>query len=424
MAPPTDSECQLATETTSLLRPGPPDVTDAANASPSHTHVEEERTIIADQLSPANLAIILSTAWFGIFLGAADSTIIATLTAPISSAFDSLSLLSWLATAYLISTAACQPILGRLTDIFGRGPGLVFSNLVFAAGNLLCALANSQWAMIAGRVVAGIGGGGLVSIATFLNSDLVPLRRRGLVGGIATLWFGCGCMLGSVMGGFLHDNTEMGWRLAFLVQVPPSLVSALMVHLVVKVPPKQSEKSCISRIDFLGAILVASSMVFFVLGLNSGGNIVPWTHPFPPTMLTLSVIMFAAFLWWEGRALIPIIPVTLLRDPTLGILRVQFVCVHGGTHWHILHPFILGGIGQLRYGCWSDDIAISPGDNCWRFGIWVCDSSNGKLCSNRGVRRRMFGSWRGHVHPSGQGHVNVVYRAGVLDCRCGLHGYI
>ncbi len=80
--------------------------------------------------------------------------------APISSEFKSLSLLSWLATSYLIANAACQPLSGRLTDIFGRGPGLLFSNLAFAAGNLVCGLAKDEYTIIIGRVVAGIGEAG------------------------------------------------------------------------------------------------------------------------------------------------------------------------------------------------------------------------------------------------------------------------
>lgn len=82
-------------------------------------------------MSFIKLALIMSTAWFGVFLGAADSTIVAALSAPISGEFDSLRLFSWIATAYIISNAACQPISGRLTDIFGRGPGPVLAMSCF-----------------------------------------------------------------------------------------------------------------------------------------------------------------------------------------------------------------------------------------------------------------------------------------------------
>ncbi|KAG6272176.1 hypothetical protein E4U48_003253 [Claviceps purpurea] len=303
-----------ASESTSLLRPEPDQPPNGVAAAAA---VAEEQTVFYKEESFGKLALIMGTTWIGVFLGAVDSTIIATLSAPIASEFKSLRLLSWLATAYLISNAACQPISGRLTDIFGRGPGLVFSNVVFAAGNLICGLAQDEKTMIFGRVVAGIGGGGLMSISTFVGSDLVPLRSRGIVQGIGNICYGSGAMMGGLFGGLVNDHTALGWRLAFLVQVPPVLLSAVAVHFLVKVPPKQSDKSYLARIDFMGVFLTSSFLTLLLLGLNSGGNQVPWTHPLPLTTIPLSIVLFVVFLWWEGRARQPIIPVRLLMSRTV-----------------------------------------------------------------------------------------------------------
>lgn len=277
----------------------------------------EEQVIIAQEVTGLKLWTILGTCWIGVFLGAIDSSIIATLSAPISSEFQSLSLLPWLATAYLISNAACQPISGRLTDIFGRGPGLVFSNIFFAAGNLICGLAGSAEVMILGRVVAGIGGGGLMTISTFLGTDLVPLRNRGIIQGVGNICYGAGAMLGGVFGGLVNDNSSWGWRLAFLVQVPPVLVSAVLVAYLVRIPPKISEKSYLSRIDFTGALSLVSFLVLLLLGLNAGGNLVPWNHPLPLTALPLSLASLVFFIIWESRSAQPIIPVRLLFNRTV-----------------------------------------------------------------------------------------------------------
>ncbi|GKU12332.1 unnamed protein product [Fusarium langsethiae] len=281
------------------------------------SHGDGETTVIVEEPPLGRLILIMATAWFGIFLGALDSTIIATLSGPISSEFSSLSLLSWLATAYLISNAACQPIAGRLTDIFGRRSGLMLSNLLFALGNLVCGVATDHYTMITGRVIAGFGGGGMISIATFLTSDLTPLRKRGIMQGIANLWFGAGAMLGAVIGGLFHDHTEFGWRLAFLVQVPPALLLIPVIGLLVKVPPKVSEKTYLARIDFLGVLLTSSFLVLLLLGLNAGGNTVPWSHPLPLTTIPLSIVCFAGFIWWESKVKHPIIPVGLLRDRSI-----------------------------------------------------------------------------------------------------------
>ena len=139
-----------------------------------------------------------------------DTTIVATLTGSISSDFSSLSLLSWLATGYLIANAACQPLSGKLTDIFGRRAGLIFSNVFFGTGCLISGLSQSEWVVIAGRVIAGMGGGGLNAISVFVSTDLVPLRRRGVWQGYGNIIFGLGMGLGGTLGGWLND--WIGWR--------------------------------------------------------------------------------------------------------------------------------------------------------------------------------------------------------------------
>ncbi|PSR78439.1 major facilitator superfamily domain-containing protein [Coniella lustricola] len=307
---------------------------------------QAEQTILVTDISGARLWITLSSAYVGVFLGAIDTTIIATLSAPISSEFKSLSLLSWLAAAYLIANAACQPISGRLTDIFGRGPGLLFSNVFFAAGNLICGLAQSDKIMILGRVVAGIGGGGLMSISTFLASDLVPLRKRGVVQGIGNICFGSGAMLGGVFGGFVNDTSSWGWRLAFLVQVPVVVASGLLVFFLVKVPPKVSSKSALSRIDFLGAFFIMSFLVILLLGLNAGGNLVPWNDPLVLTTLPLALVLFVGFILWESRKAEPIIPVNLLVQRTVfTACMTNWTCTMANTILIFYVPIYLQVLG-------------------------------------------------------------------------------
>ncbi|KAK3378229.1 major facilitator superfamily domain-containing protein [Podospora didyma] len=312
-------------ETTPLLCNPPPDAAKTTSLNGTGTRDGDEAseaesgefTVLAERISTARLALTLGSSYVGVFLGAVDASIIATLSGPISSEFRSLSLLSWLATAYLIANASCQPLSGRLTDIFGRGPGLVFSNVMFAVGNLVCGLAQDQQTIIFGRVVAGIGGGGLMSISAFLASDLVPLRKRGVVQGIGNIAYGSGAMIGGVLGGIVNDMSSWGWRLAFLAQVPIVVVSAVIVFILVDVPPKVSNKSLLSRIDFTGSFLTVAFLVLLLLGLNAGGNLVPWTDPLVLTTIPLSIVIFVAFIWWESRARQPIIPVRLLLHRTI-----------------------------------------------------------------------------------------------------------
>ena len=297
-------------EETPLLHDNQPKPPPQDNEEPS------EILVLPREHSNQRLVITLASIYVGVFLGALDATIIATLAAPISTSFNSLSLLSWLASAYLVANAACQPLSGRLTDIFSRRTGLVFSNIFFAAGNLLCGLANSEWSMIAGRVIAGVGGGGLMAIATFVASDLVPLRKRGLIQGVGNVCFGTGAGVGGIFGGWVND--VWGWRVAFLAQVPLVVVSGFLVWWLVDVPPKKSEKSKLSRVDFLGSFALVVTLVLLLLGLNSGGNVVPWTHPLVLVSLPLSFLALLAFIYIEACiASEPVIPVRLLLNRTV-----------------------------------------------------------------------------------------------------------
>lgn len=191
------------------------------------------------------------------------------------------------------------------------------SNILFGVGNLMCGLAGTEWTMIAGRVVAGMGGGGLMAISTFVGSDLVPLRKRGVIQGIGNILYGSGAGIGGLFGGWINDT--WGWRTAFLAQVPFIAVSAAMVYLYVDIPPKKSKKSRLSRVDFPGAFTLVISLILLLLALNSGGNVVPWTHPLVLSTLPLSVLVLGGFIWIEARwAAEPVIPVKLLLNRTVG----------------------------------------------------------------------------------------------------------
>ncbi|KAK6337118.1 hypothetical protein TWF718_009903 [Orbilia javanica] len=269
----------------------------------------------AGEVSRARLWSILGATWVGVFLASLDSTIIATLLGPISNSFSSFSTISWVASGYLITNSAFQPLSGRLTDIFGRRAGLIAANVAFGTGTLMCGLARDERVLIAGRLIAGAGGGCLNAIATFVASDLVPLRRRGLYQGLGNLIFGVGAGLGGWIGGLFNDSS-LGWRWAFLFQIPLIIISGIAVALLVDIPIKNTSEGALKRVDFLGAITLVSSLILLLVGLNTGGSILPWTHPLVLVTIPLSLVIFALFIWAEFRAKEPIIPVRLFKYRT------------------------------------------------------------------------------------------------------------
>ncbi|CZR65066.1 related to MFS multidrug transporter [Phialocephala subalpina] len=272
--------------------------------------------VLPKEPSNAKLALILGCMWVGVVLTAIDSTIVATLLVPISTTFKSLGSLAWLGSAYLIGQAASQPLCGRLTEIFGRRAGLIVANSTFGIGTLICGLANNEGQILFGRALAGLGGGAIYAVSTFVGSDLVPVRKRGVITGINNLCYGAGTGLGGLYGGWLND--VLGWKWAFLIQVPLIFVATVLVYFVVKVPTKKVDKSNIRRVDYLGCITLITALVLFLLGLNAGGNLVPWKSALVLTTLPLSIIFFALFLYIEKNvASEPIIPLHLLQNRTV-----------------------------------------------------------------------------------------------------------
>ncbi len=182
-----------------------------------------------------------------------------------------------------------------------------------------------------------MGGGGLTAISTFVASDFVPLRRRGLWQGFGNVCYGIGSGLGGVFGGWVNDM--WGWRVAFLIQVPLVVFSGTLIYFTVDVPVKDTNKPNLKRVDFLGAITLVTTLVLLLVALNSGGNQVSWTHPLVLTTLPLSAASLGIFIYVEEYvASEPIIPVRLLLNRT-----VASACL---TNWFLtmsLYAFLFFG---------------------------------------------------------------------------------
>ncbi|GIK06905.1 hypothetical protein Aspvir_002558 [Aspergillus viridinutans] len=252
-----------------------------------------------DDLAPThNLRYILPAVSVGIFLSAADQTIIVASYGQIGSDLKALNLTSWVATSYFITLASFQPLYGKLSDIFGRRACLLFSYFVFGLGCLFCGLARNIHELIAARVFQGIGGGGMTTVVSILMSDIVPLRDRGVWQGIINIIYATGSGTGAPLGGILSDY--IGWRWAFLAQVPLCVLAFLAVTIMLDLPVQEDShwKTKLRRIDFPGALALVGAVVSLLLGLDRGSN-VSWTMPLTIASLGISLAMFVLFVLIE-----------------------------------------------------------------------------------------------------------------------------
>lgn len=245
-----------------------------------------------------------------------DITILGALTAQISATFQSYTSISWLMTAYLLASATVQPLCGRITDIYGRRAGIMFASIFFVAGLLLCGLANSMGMLILGRAVSGVGAGVCMTTTAVMIGDLVPLRSRALWQGYNNVVFGLSLGSGAYLGGLL--NEAIGWRWAFIGQIPFGVLSGVLSYFLIDLPCKETQTSKIKRVDFAGALTLCFSIVLFLVGVDSAGNTVPWTHPLVLITVPCSLVALTAFIYIElYYAVEPIIPVRLLTLRTV-----------------------------------------------------------------------------------------------------------
>ncbi|CAO1596397.1 hypothetical protein XANCAGTX0491_000246 [Xanthoria calcicola] len=242
----------------------------------------------------ARLKYFLPAIAIGIFLSAADQTLIVTMYGKIGSDLKALNKTSWVSTAYFLTISSFQPLYGKLSDIFGRKPALLFGYAVFGIGCLFCGLARNMNELIAARAFAGIGGGGMNTVVSILMSDIVPLRERGTWQGIINIIYAAGAGCGAPLGGVLADL--FSWRWAFLAQGPLCALAIVSVTLTLHLPAKESGgwKDKLARVDFLGAFVLVSAVFALLLGLDRGSN-VSWSIPIAYVPLALSFPLFILF---------------------------------------------------------------------------------------------------------------------------------
>ncbi|KAK7736831.1 hypothetical protein SLS63_003180 [Diaporthe eres] len=239
------------------------------------------------------LHILLPAIGIGIFLCALDQLLAVATYAKIGSDLKALNSTSWIATA-------CQPLYGKLSDIFGRKECLLFSYVVFGLGCLGCGLAQDINQLIVSRAVAGVGGGGMNAVVSILLTDIVPLRERGVWQGYMNIIFGAGTATGAPLGGLLADS--LGWRWSFIGQVPVVVVAFITVYCVLHLPKRDDShwREKLARVDFLGALFLVSAVLCLLLGLDNGSN-EGWSKTQTIVPLAVSPALFAAFICVEVR---------------------------------------------------------------------------------------------------------------------------
>ncbi|KAL4783612.1 major facilitator superfamily domain-containing protein [Aspergillus varians] len=306
-----------------------PLIPDDTASRPLNTHVvaDEENDAVPESPSKppvealTGVGSIIAVLLLGEFISNADSTLIMTATGRISSEFNRLQGAAWLSTGYTLGVCVAQPMYGKLSDIYGRKPLLLWAYFFLALGCVACGLATDMWIVILGRALSGIGGAGVMTMSAIIITDIVSKREVAKWRSVVNVSMTLGRSIGGPVGGVLTDT--IGWRWAFLAQAPLLGLAAILVTIQLKLvrhapPDGASNASRVGRIDFRGAILLATSIAASILLLDQGGKSFAWASL--PTLVLASggVLTLAVFIYTELYvAAEPIFNIHILRRPNV-----------------------------------------------------------------------------------------------------------
>jgi len=276
----------------------------------------EPRPLTHPEVKAIVLGIMLA-----MFLGALDQTIVATALPTIGRHFGNLDDLSWVVTAYLLTGTASTPLYGKLSDIHGRRAVMLAAIGIFIAGSLACALAPNMTALVLGRALQGLGGGGLMALAQTIIADIVSPRERGRYQGYIGAVFAASSVGGPVLGGFLTEHLD--WSLIFWINLPLGLAALGMTSNVLKLVPFHPRKH---RLDIIGAALMVSASVALLLALSWGGRRFDWISAQTGALLLTSAILWGLFAWRLVSTREPFLPLTVLGNPVVRCAALAGAC--------------------------------------------------------------------------------------------------
>lgn len=267
----------------------------------------------------------------GMFVAAISQTIVSPALPIIVAELGGMEHYSWLATSAMLASAVVVPIVGKMSDLYGRRPFYIAGLVVFMLGAVLSGLATSFWWLVGARVLQGIGMGTLMPLSQVIIGDIIPPRQRGKYQGLMGAVFGVCSVAGPLAGGFITDH--WGWRWLFFVGVPFGLLALVFIAKNLHLPHTPRK----AVVDVAGIVTLSTGLVAILLATSWGGTTYPWSDLRVLGLFAVGVLTLVAFVLIERRAVEPVIPLRLFRSSSFTLSNIASFAVAMGMFGAIFY---------------------------------------------------------------------------------------
>lgn len=265
--------------------------------------------MLGDILTSRQKFLLLNSLMMAMFISALDSSIVSTATPHILADLGGFNLLSWVFTVYLLASTVVVPLVGKLSDMFGRKPFILVGIAIFVTASAACGAAPTMPLLILARAVQGIGGGMLFGCVFATIGDMYTPIERAKYMGYFIMAFTLASLTGPTIGGILTDGP--GWRWCFYINLPVGAAAAALIWANL---PNIRKGGSLGRIDFLGAALLSASTICVLLGLVWSNEEFGWVSPVTIGLFVAGAVLCVAFVFQESRHSEAILPLTLFRN--------------------------------------------------------------------------------------------------------------
>lgn len=320
-------------------------------------------TVYEQYLHGIPLYSCILSCFASLFLIGLDQTIIMTLLEEVGNKFNAYEKIGWITSGYLLTMAVFAATWGKMSIIFGRKWSLLLAIFLFEAGSLMCALANNMNVLIGGRVLAGVGGGGIQTLVFIVASEIVSIDKRVLIFIMLTFAFAISTVIGPLIGGAFTEHST--WRWCFYMNLPIGGVAAGLFTISFHPPkPKGTLKEKLLLVDYMGTFLLTSGVVLFLLGLTFGGVDFPWRSGAVISTFILGGLLLIAFCIWNFKySKNPIIPLAIVKVPQIVFpvlsMFLMFLCFMGSVTYLTVYFQIVLGLSPWKTGVRAIPMIIS-----------------------------------------------------------------